>query len=307
MAAFKTIHEGKQADRNNYANFHWRPFEISFIIPTTYSNLIQSAIIMGPKKHLGQHFLTSPAYARKIAEAVPAQTGDHVLEIGPGRGALTIFLKELFPGPGLHCVEVDRDAIVRLREKLGEGSYTIHEADVLAFDFGKAGFPLHVVGNLPYSIGALIIKKTLCYGNAIRSFTFMVQREVAERIVAKPHRKVMGFLSVFCQYFGTPKLLFHVPPGAFFPKPKVDSSVVQMVMNGDAGQRLPPGAWSGFFAFVSKAYTMRRKKLAKAVAADSGERERCEQILGRMGCDPFSRAEDLGINEWVELYKQWRA
>ena len=164
-----------------------------------------------------------------------------------------------------------------------------------------------MVGNLPYSIGALIIKKTLLYGSAIRSFTFMVQREVAERIVAKPHRKTNGFLSIFCQYFGAPKLLFHVPPGAFFPKPKVDSSVVRMVLNGEAEQRLRPEAWSGFFAFVSKGFGMRRKKLAKAVAADAGERERCERILNGLGCDPFSRAEDLEVNEWVELFKQWRA
>ncbi len=260
---------------------------------------------MGPKKHLGQHFLTSPAYARKIAEAVPAEPGDHVLEIGPGRGALTVFLKERFPC--LHCVEVDRDAIGRLRGKLGEGRFTIHEADVLTFDFGRAGFPLHVVGNLPYSIAALIIKKTLLYGSAIRSFTFMVQREVALRIVSPPHRKSNGFLTIFCQFFSAPKLLFHVPPGAFFPKPKVDSSVIRMALNGEAEQRLPPEAWSGFFSFVSKAFGMRRKKLAKVVSTGAGERERCERILDRIGCDPFSRAEDLGVTEWVELYKQWCA
>ena len=174
-----------------------------------------------PKKHLGQHFLTSPAYARRIADAVPAGQADNLLEIGSGYGALTIFLKERFPA--MHLVEVDADAIGRLREKLGENRCTIHVADVLGFDFGKAGFPLHVAGNLPYSIGAMIIKKTLLYGSNVRSCTFMVQREVAERIVSPPHRRTNGFLTIFCRYFGAPKILFHVPPGAFFPRPNVDS------------------------------------------------------------------------------------
>ncbi|MGA2506254.1 MAG: 16S rRNA (adenine(1518)-N(6)/adenine(1519)-N(6))-dimethyltransferase RsmA [Chitinispirillaceae bacterium] len=260
---------------------------------------------MRPKKHLGQHFLTAPAYARKIAHAIPAMTGEHVLEIGPGNGAVTIFLKEFFPE--FHCVEIDRDAIVRLKQKLGDGHYTVHEADVLNFDFSRAGFPLHVVGNLPYSIGALIIKKTLLYGSTVRSFTFMVQREVAERIVSPPHRKSNGFLTIFCQFFAVPKILFHVPPGAFFPKPKVDSSVVQMVITGDANFRLPHEGWNDFFSFVSTGFSMRRKKASNALGRTVGERQVCEHVLLEMGVNPLSRPEDLGINEWLVLYKQWRA
>ena len=137
-----------------------------------------------PKKYLGQHFLTSEFFAREIVDAIPAGPGERVLEIGPGRGALSIFLKERFPE--VHLVEIDKDAINHLKEKLGHGVFTIHEADVLEFNFEKVGFPIHVVGNLPYVIGALIIKKTLLLGAAIRSFTFMVQREVAERIVSGP-------------------------------------------------------------------------------------------------------------------------
>ena len=259
---------------------------------------------MRPKKHLGQHFLTSSSYARKIAEAVPALPDEHVLEIGPGRGAVSIFLKERFPE--FHCVEIDGDAIVKLREKLGKGSYTIHQADVLSFDYGEAGFPLHVVGNLPYSIGALIIKKTLFYGSAVRSFTFMVQREVAERIVSPPHRKSNGFLTIFCQFFAVPKILFHVPPGAFFPKPKVDSSVVRMVIDASSNAKLPPEGYNLFFPFVSKAFSMRRKKLSNVIGGDAQGRERCENMLRGLGCGPLSRPEDLGINEWLALYKEWK-
>jgi 16S rRNA (adenine1518-N6/adenine1519-N6)-dimethyltransferase len=260
---------------------------------------------MAPKKHLGQHFLTSPAYARRIAEAVPAGSSDNVLEIGPGHGALSIFLKERFPV--MHLVEVDGEAIARLREKLGENRCTIHVADVLEFDFAAAGFPLHVVGNLPYSIGALIIKKTLLYGDRVRSCTFMVQREVAERIVSLPHRKTNGYLTVFCGYFGVPKLLFHVPPGAFFPRPNVDSSVFQIEVDDHKSGRLPREHWESFFAFVSNGFGMRRKKLSNSFGRNAHDRQRCESILEAIGMDPLSRPEDLGPGEWLELYKRWES
>ncbi|MCU0608256.1 MAG: 16S rRNA (adenine(1518)-N(6)/adenine(1519)-N(6))-dimethyltransferase RsmA [Chitinispirillaceae bacterium] len=257
----------------------------------------------GPKKHLGQHFLTAPSFARKIAEVVPAGADEHVLEIGPGRGALSIFLKQRFSA--FHCIEIDRDVIDCLAEKLGAGEYTIHHADVLKFDYGKAGFPLHVVGNLPYSIGAMIIRKTLLYGNRIKSFTFMVQREVAERIVSPPHQKSNGFLSIFCQFFGEPRILFRVPPGAFFPPPKVDSAVVHISIDNRARERLPEQQWEQFFAFFSTAFGKRRKMLPNTLCSKPDERERAVCIMGAAGIDPRSRPEDLGVNEWLDLYKRW--
>jgi 16S rRNA (adenine1518-N6/adenine1519-N6)-dimethyltransferase len=260
---------------------------------------------MRPKKHLGQHFLTSTAYARRIAEAVPAVPGENVLEIGPGRGAVSIFLKERFPE--FHCVEIDGDAIAVLKEKLGEGVYAVHRADVLSFDYGSVGFPLHVVGNLPYSSAAMIIKKTLLYGAAVRSFTFMVQREVAERIIAAPHGKANGYLTIFCQFFALPKVLFRVPPGAFFPKPNVDSSVVTMTIDVPPEEKLPRDEWNLFFAFVSKAFSMRRKKLSNVIGEGAQGRGRCENYLRELGCGPFSRPEDLGIRDWVGLYNRWKA
>lgn len=259
---------------------------------------------MRPKKHLGQHFLTSPAYAKRIAEAVPARADEHVLEIGPGRGAVSVFLKERFPW--FHCVEIDRDAIVKLKERLGKGHYTVHHDDALSFDYNRAGFPLHVVGNLPYSSAAMIIKKTLLYGSAVRSFTFMIQREVACRIAAPPHRKTNGFLTIFCQFFASPKVLFHVPPGAFFPKPKVDSSVVKMVIDAPPEKRLPQDEWKTFFSFVSKSFGMRRKKLSNVIGINAQGREHCEDLLRDIGCGEFSRPEDLGINDWLGLYNRWK-
>ena len=257
---------------------------------------------MGPKKHLGQHFLTSPAYARKIAESVPALSGENVLEIGPGRGAMSTFLKERFPD--LHLVEIDSDTIGQLNTKLGEGAYTIHLADIMKFDFSEAGFPLHVAGNLPYSIAALILKKTLLYGNDILSCTFMVQREVAERIVSPPHTKASGFLTIFCAFFGAPKILFHVPPGAFFPKPKVDSSVFQIIIDKELDKKLDPEKWKVFFAFVSKGFSQRRKTLAKVMSDHEFSKQEYAALLELMGLNPLSRPEDLGIDEWLDLFKK---
>jgi 16S rRNA (adenine1518-N6/adenine1519-N6)-dimethyltransferase len=258
---------------------------------------------MGPKKHLGQHFLTAPAFAKRIAAAVPGHEGENVLEIGPGRGALSIHLLERFPA--LHLVEVDSDAISILREKLGSGDYRIHNEDVMGFDFSLAGFPLHAVGNLPYNIGALIIKKTLLYTPGILSCTFMVQREVAERIVSGSHSKQNGFLSIFCQFFGSAKLLFHVPPGAFFPRPNVDSSVFQIIVDRNAEKKLDSSLWNSFFSFVDSGFSMRRKQLAKVLAIKF-ERDKlfyCDKLT-QMGLNEASRPEDLDVNNWLDLYKR---
>jgi 16S rRNA (adenine1518-N6/adenine1519-N6)-dimethyltransferase len=255
---------------------------------------------MGPKKHLGQHFLTSVSHARRIAASVPASGQENVLEIGAGKGALTIHLVKLFPG--VHCVEIDPDAAFALSAALGSGAWTIHQCDVLGFDFVAAGFPLHVVGNLPYSIGAMILRKTLMYGNNILSCTFMVQREVAQRIAAGPHTRESGFLSVFCRFFGKPRILFHVPAGAFFPKPNVDSTVFQLLVEKDLETKLPASQWQHYFSFVDRGFRMRRKMLVNVLGREGG-RDRWARLLCGMGIPAGVRAEDLSADQWLELYR----
>ena len=277
---------------------------------------------MRPKKFLGQHFLTAPAFAKKIANAVPASADEYVLEIGPGRGALSVRLLERFPN--LRLVEVDTDAVNILREKLdaeirridnddnisdsgkrGAGAYAIHNEDVMSFDFSLAGFPLHAVGNLPYNIGALIIRKTLALAPSVLSCTFMVQREVAARIVSAPHSRENGFLSIFCQFFGEAKLLFHVPPGAFFPRPNVDSSVFQVIVDRGVEKKLPRALWENFFSFVSGGFSMRRKQLAKTLSLKFGrDKEYYGNTLFEMGMDAAARPEDLDVDGWLNLYKR---
>ncbi|KMQ51020.1 16S ribosomal RNA methyltransferase KsgA/Dim1 family protein [Chitinispirillum alkaliphilum] len=257
---------------------------------------------MRPKKHLGQHFLTAPAYAEKIADAIPCTPGERLLEIGPGYGALSIHLKRRFPD--FHLVEVDKDAVESLKQKLGEGKFTLHHGNVLEFDYAEAGLPLHVTGNLPYNIGAHIIKKTLLYGSDILSCTFMLQKEVVQRIVAPPHSKTNGFLSIFCQFFGKVKLLFSVPPGAFFPPPNVDSAVFQLIVDRDIESKLPREQWKKFFKLVDVGFSMRRKQLAKVLSLRLGrDKAHYSTAIKQLGINENARAEDLDVELWLELYR----
>ncbi len=252
------------------------------------------------KKRLGQHFLVSKFHAQRIAEAVPAESGEAVVEIGPGAGALSVHLVRRYPA--LHLVEVDTDLIEGLKSALGPGEWTVHVSDIRAFDFSRIGFPLHVVGNLPYNIGAYIIKKTLLCAPAVRSCTFMVQREVAERIAAAPGSKKNGFLSIFCGYFGETKILFRVPPGAFVPPPKVESAVFRISVDPASTYRIPADQWDSFFRMVDKGFSQRRKMLAK-VLGGAEKKEQYREALLQIGVASDARAENLGVEEWIELFR----
>lgn len=246
--------------------------------------------------------MTAPYYAKRIAEAIPQNQNESVVEIGPGSGALSVFLKERFPG--FHLVEKDPDIVPLLKKKLGlEGRWTIHTEDIMSFDLSQLAPPLHVVGNLPYNIAALIIKKVLMAAPSVASVTFMVQREVAERIVAGPNSKTNGFLSVFCRFFGDPVILFHVPSGAFFPRPKVESSVFQLSLNQDRYTLLSRDAWESFFSLVTRGFTMRRKMLIKSLSWKSGNKTEYIKYWRQAGIDTRARPENLTVFDWIRLYK----
>lgn len=252
-----------------------------------------------PKKRLGQHFLTAPSYARRIAEAVPAAADERVVEIGPGTGALTTYLADRFRD--LHVVEKDADVLPRLQDKLDGRPCTVHTADMLTFDLGEVGFPVHVVGNLPYNVAAPILKRVLLHGSRVRSCTCMVQREVAERIAAGPGGRTSGFLSIFCQFFGETKVLFRVPPGAFFPRPRVESAVFQVVVSRDVEQRVAPERWPELFAMVDAGFGKRRKKLVR-VLGDAYPEAAMAEAFERLGLDMMSRAEQLSAGQWEALF-----
>lgn len=137
----------------------------------------------------------------------------------------------------------------------------------------------------------------------LKSGTFMVQKEVAERICAKPGGKQIGFLTILCSYFGTPEKLFDVPPGAFFPKPKVTSSVFHIIMSSDKYGRLPREEWEPFFEFVSVGYSMRRKKLSNSIARFAENKAKVEAIMESVDIPASIRPEGLDTDQWIKLYK----
>lgn len=179
------------------------------------------------RQKLGQHFLRSTAVLRRIVDALQADSTDTILEIGPGKGALTQVL--LADGLAVEAVEVDPELAAYLQETwpADQARLHVHCQDVLEADLSRFG-PVIVAGNLPYYITSPILRKLYAMGPSLRRAVLLMQLEVAERLVAKPSTRDYGFLSVLTQLHVRPELLFRVPPGAFHIPPKVQSAVVRL-------------------------------------------------------------------------------
>ena len=244
------------------------------------------------KKHLGQHFLVDQHYIARIVAAIRPEPDDLMVEIGPGPGALTKPLLDTLKH--LHVVEFDRDMVARLQAELPADRLTIHQADALNFDFGTLGADLRVVGNLPYNISSPLLFHLAEYATGIRDMTFMLQKEVVDRMAAAPDTPDYGRLSVMLQARFAVTRLFIVPPGAFQPPPKVDSAIVRLVP-------LPVDAvlytnHRVFADVVARAFGQRRKTLRntlKGVADDAA--------FAAVGIDSVRRGETLSVAEFAAL------
>lgn len=245
-----------------------------------------------PRKRFGQHFLTDRHYLARIVAAIAPQRGDAMVEIGPGTGLLTAELAAALDH--LQVVEIDRDLARLLRERFAPAKVTVHEADALEFDFTRLPAGLRVVGNLPYNVSTPILFRIAAIAAHVSDCTFMLQKEVVDRMLAAPGTADYGRLSVMLQYrFGMHGLL-RVPPGAFTPPPKVDSSVVRMVP-------LPAGRpvardEARFAALVQAAFSQRRKTLRNAVRSLAGD-----AAFAAAGIDPGRRGETLSVGEFIAL------
>lgn len=252
-----------------------------------------------PRKALGQHFLHDRSVVQRILAAAELSPETLVLEIGPGLGILT---EELVRRAGeVMAVELDRRLAAYLRERFRDSRVQIVEADALTVDWGEItqGRPYVVVANLPYNVATPILERLLTAPHPPDRLVVMVQREVAERMVATP--PAMSFLSVLVQFFTRPKIAFRVGPGAFTPPPKVESAVVVL-------ERRPPPLerehWSTFFQLVQAGFAQKRKQLANALASALGmEKERVRALLAAAGIDPSRRAETLTLEDWLRLYR----
>ena len=245
-----------------------------------------------PRKRFGQHFLTDRHYLRRIVEAIAPAPGEAMVEIGPGTGLLTA---QLAPRTQrLHVVEIDRDLAQALRNRFPPSQVTVHEGDALEFDFGTLPAPLRVVGNLPYNVSTPILFRIAALEERIRDCTFLLQKEVVDRMVAAPGTPEYGRLSVMLQYRFAMDSLFDVPPGAFTPPPKVESSVVRMRPLGAKRPRARDGPL--FERLVAAAFSQRRKTLRNAAAGVAGP-----GAFERAGIDPGRRGETLSVGEFIAL------
>jgi len=260
----------------------------------------------GKTRALGQHFLRDEAVARKIVALVAPTPSDLVLEIGPGRGALTGLLATSCGR--LIAVEVDAELAARLRDRFAEApTVEIRCADARGVDCATlrdlvpaAGGRVLVVGNLPYSVGKPILSALVEAGPAIDEMALMLQREVAVRIAAAPGTRVYGALSVLTQIASDVRVAFEVPPGAFSPLPKVDSAVIHLVTR--AAPPVPVASPRRFRRVVLAAFAQRRKNLANALGAGLGlSGDAARALVAAAGIDPTRRAETLALAEFAHL------
>jgi 16S rRNA (adenine1518-N6/adenine1519-N6)-dimethyltransferase len=242
-------------------------------------------------QRLGQHFLHSQAVQERIARAACPSPDLTVVEIGPGKGALTRHLATL--AAKLIAIELDAKLAAYLRQQLFAESptFTLIEADVLSVDLSQWG-PITVAGNLPYYITSPIIAKVLRLGSLLQQAVFLVQKEVAERLTAKPGTRDYGYLSVQTQALSQAEYLFTVAPGSFKPPPKVESAVVRLTPK-PASVADP----DRFLKFAGRCFQQKRKMLRNNLLPFY-DRDRIEALP-----EGNLRAEQLSVPDLIRLYE----
>jgi 16S rRNA (adenine1518-N6/adenine1519-N6)-dimethyltransferase len=264
------------------------------------------AIKYRPRKRFAQHFLTDPNILRKIVDAASIRDDDLILEIGPGLGHLTRALLEA--GARIVAIEIDRDLAEQLeREQHARSRLFVMEGDFLSSpaekwlsDAGFQGFDYKVVANIPYNITSAIVRHLLENRPQPSLIVIMVQREVANELVAKPGK--MSLLAVSVQFYGRPRVIAQVPAGSFVPRPKVDSAIVLIELVRPS--RFPKTDTQRFFQIVRAGFGVRRKQLHNALAQGLAmNREEVKALLLGADIDPSRRAETLSLEEWGRVYE----
>jgi 16S rRNA (adenine1518-N6/adenine1519-N6)-dimethyltransferase len=248
------------------------------------------------RKRFGQNFLVDQTVIERILRAVNPLPGQHLVEIGPGKGALTALLAEA--SDRLTVIELDRDLVPWLKVKFERyPGFELFQADALKFDFSalaSSSDSLRIVGNLPYNISTPLIFHLLRSANLVQDMHFMLQKEVVQRLAAQPGDKAYGRLGIMVQYYCQVENLFEVPPGAFAPAPKVDSAVVRLVPH----RRLPYPAQhlNTLEKLVNVAFQQRRKTLRNAL-----KQLLPVEVIDQLPVDMGLRAENISLQSYVEL------
>ncbi len=261
------------------------------------------------RKRFGQHWLTDEKVLHRMLEAAAVTRQDTVLEIGPGTGALTRWLLPL--AKAVVAVEIDRDLIRKLNHQFAKhDNFRLVPSDILELDIAAAsqdkyfnyGLPNKVVANIPYYITGPILEKLLGKLSAPNpdpydTIVLLVQKEVAERLYARPGRKAFGALSVRVQYLADCELVCPVPARAFQPPPQVDSAVVKLTPRPPV---LAADDLVGFERLVKLGFGSKRKMLRNNLKGIV-ERDDLESMMTTLGIEPTARGEDLSVEQWVAL------
>jgi 16S rRNA (adenine1518-N6/adenine1519-N6)-dimethyltransferase len=249
------------------------------------------------KKRYGQHFISDRNLLQRIIDFAHISSTDTVIEIGPGSGSLTRELAAV--AKRVVAIEIDRDLIGALRRTM-PFNVDVVDADALDVDFDQYNAPYHVIGNLPYNVATALLRIFIARRSRISEVTVMLQKEVAQRVCAKPGTADYGPLSVLIQYYAIPTWGFTVPPSAFTPPPKVDSAVIRLDWKPDVADS------PAFTDFVHRAFGSRRKKLVNnlGVILPGRSKDDLTDILRRAGVSIDVRAETLTIEEFLRVYNQ---
>ncbi len=242
-------------------------------------------------RRFGQNFLVERSYLQQIVEAVGVAPGETVVEVGPGLGTLTRALAEA--GAKVLSIEMDRRLEAVYAETLAGLPVQIIWADALSFDWSSLPPQSLFAGNLPYNIATPLITQLLL-SNRFRRIVALVQKEVALRMVARPATPAYGLLSLRVQYHAAARRIVDVPPGAFFPPPKVTSSVICLQPNNRPDH-------PGLFRLIEAAFAQRRKTLVNALKAAGYPPERVKRGLEAMGLPDNVRAEALGLQQFEQM------
>ncbi|SMN00794.1 SSU rRNA (adenine(1518)-N(6)/adenine(1519)-N(6))-dimethyltransferase [uncultured Candidatus Thioglobus sp.] len=244
------------------------------------------------RKRFGQNFLTDGKIIERIVATIAPKANDNMLEIGAGQGAITLPLLEYLDQ--LNVIEIDRD-LIKLLTSLQQDNLIIHEGDALKFDLNSLPTPIRIVGNLPYNISSPILFHLLENREKVVDMTFMLQKEVVERMSASHGSKIYGRLSVMMQAFFEVELIFIVPPESFEPAPKVDSAIVYLKPLSNSKVTNVPI----FEQVVKAAFSQRRKTLRNCL--------KYLLLQEQTSIDLSQRAEMLEVKDFITLAHDYEA
>jgi len=252
-----------------------------------------------PKKRLGQNFLAQTGVIKKIVDAADVKPGQTILEIGPGTGNLTAQLAKT----GNKVIAVEKDPLMAqvLKERFANvANVEIITADILFFDETKIAPPYKIVANLPFYAAAVIIRKFLEGTNPPLSMTVITQKEVGQRICAKPPK--MNLLAVATQFYAAPRIIAMISRGCFWPQPKVDAAILQIIPLTRKGEHGDKKFSAEFFKIVKAGFSHPRKQLTNNLAKELNlDREIIQRWLEQNNIKPTQRPENLPVSDWIKL------